>query len=257
MFHSGKVILSSSLLAFASISHAGFLDFVKDIDTSQLNIPAISSQLPNNLTNEELIAGLKQALEKGTAVAVESLIANGGFLSHADVKIPIPSSLQPIASSLEMLGQKSIVDNFQTTLNKAAETAAPEAAAIFSSVIQQMSIDDAANILNGADNAATEYFKQHSSSLLVEKLLPIVKQATDSAGVTASYKQLIANSGSLTNSLGSFLGPGSETPDLDLDNFVTQKAIDGLFLRIAEQEKLIRENPAARTTELLKKVFTP
>jgi len=140
-------------------------------------------------------------------------------------------------------------------LNKAAETAAPEAAAIFSSVIQQMSIDDAANILKGPDNAATEYFKQHSSSQLIEKLLPIVKQATNSAGVTASYKQLVANSGSLTSTLNSFLG--ADTVDLDLDNFVTQKAIDGLFLRIAEQEKLIRENPAARTTDLLKKVFTP
>ncbi|HIL92181.1 MAG TPA: DUF4197 domain-containing protein [Cycloclasticus sp.] len=257
MSHFKIVVLSCGLLAFSSFSHAGFLDFVKDVGTSKLSIPTVTSQLPNNVSNEELISGLKQALEKGTAIAVENLGVNGGFLNHADVKIPIPSSLQPIASSLEMLGQKNIVDNFQTTLNKAAETAAPEAAVIFSSVIQQMSIDGAANILNGADNAATEYFKQHSSSQLVEKLLPIVKQATDSAGVTASYKQLIANSGSLTSSLGSFLGPGSETPDVDLDNFVTQKAIDGLFLRIAEQERLIRENPAARTTELLKKVFAP
>ena len=170
-------------------------------------------------------------------------------MNHEDVKVPIPSSLQPIASSLEMLGQGRLVDSFQATLNKAAEQAAPEAATIFANTIQNMSIDDAAQILNGSDTAATDYFKQHSSEQLLNKFLPIVKQSTDSAGVTASYKQLIANSGSIGQLVS------SQTPDLD--TFVAQKAVDAMFLRIAEQEKLIRENPAARTTDLLKKVFTP
>ncbi len=229
------------------IVNAGFLDFIKDIDTSKISIPT-SSQLPANLSQTDVIAGLKQALEKGTAIAVENLSTEGGFLNHADVKVPIPSSLQPIASSLEMLGQGGLVDSFQTTLNQAAEQAAPEAALIFSNTIQKMSIDDAAKILQGPDNAATEYFKKHSSDQLLGKFLPIVKQATDRAGVTASYKQLLANSGSL----GSLLTSQSA----DLDTFVAQKAVDAMFLRIAEQEKLIRENPAARTTDLLKKVFT-
>ena len=229
------------------IVNAGFLDFIKDIDTSKISIPS-ANQLPANLSQTDVIAGLKQALEKGTAIAVENLSAEGGFLNHADVKVPIPSSLQPIASSLEMLGQGGLVDSFQATLNQAAEQAAPEAALIFSNTIQKMSIDDAAKILQGPDNAATEYFKQHSTDQLLEKFLPIVKQATDSAGVTASYKQLLANSGSL----GSLLTSQSA----DLDTFVAQKAVDAMFLRIAEQEKLIRENPAARTTDLLKKVFT-
>jgi hypothetical protein len=241
-------LLLISLLTLSPLSQAGFLDFVKDIDTSKLSIPT-ASQLPNNLTNDELIAGLKQALQKGTSIAIENLSADGGFLNHADVKVPVPESLQAIATSLEMLGQKGLVDNFQTTLNRAAESAAPEAAAIFSNTIQQMSIDDAANIFNGPDNAATEYFRQHSSAQLIEKFLPIVKQATNSSGVTASYKQLISNAGSLSSLVS------SQAPDLD--NFVAQKAIEGLFLRIAEQEKLIRQNPVARTTELLKKVFTP
>ena len=229
------------------IVNAGFLDFIKDIDTSKISLPS-SSQLPANLSQSDVTAGLKQALEKGASIAVENLSTEGGFLNHADVKVPIPSSLQPIASSLEMLGQGSLVDSFQATLNRAAEQAAPEAAAIFSSTIQKMSIDDAAKILQGPDNAATEYFKQHSSDQLLEKFLPIVKQATDSAGVTASYKQLLANSGSLGNLFSS--------QSADLDTFVAQKAVDAMFLRIAEQEKLIRENPAARTTDLLKKVFT-
>ena len=228
------------------IVNAGFLDFIKDIDTSKISIPT-SSQLPANLSQADVIAGLKQALEKGAAIAVENLSTEGGFLNHADVKVPIPSRLQPIASSLEMLGQGGLVDSFQATLNRAAEQAAPEAAAIFSSTIQKMSIDDAAKILQGPDNAATEYFKQHSTDQLLEKFLPIVKKATDNAGVTASYKQLLANSGSLGNLLTS--------QSADLDTFVAQKAVDAMFLRIAEQEKLIRENPAARTTDLLKKVF--
>lgn len=245
-------LLKQAILGFTLLSspfvNAGFLDFVKDIDTSKLSIPT-STQLPANLSNTDVISGLKEALKKGTSIAVDNLSSEGGFLDHADVKVPIPSSLQPIASSLEMLGQGGLVESFQTTLNRAAEQAAPEAATIFSNTIQEMSIDDAANILNGADNAATEYFKQRSSEQLLEKFLPIVKQTTDSAGVTASYKQLISNAGSL----GDFAS--SQSPDLDA--FVAQKAVDALFLRIAEQEKLIRENPAARTSDLLKKVFTP
>ncbi|PHR50349.1 DUF4197 domain-containing protein [Cycloclasticus sp.] len=228
--------------------NAGLFDFIKDIDTSKLSIPT-SSQLPANLSQTDVIAGLKEALKKGTTVAVNNLSQEGGFLNHEDVKVPIPSSLQPIASSLEMLGQGHLVDSFQATLNKAAEQAAPEAATIFANTIQNMSIDDAAQILNGSDTAATDYFKQHSSEQLLNKFLPIVKQSTDSAGVTSSYKQLIANSGSIGQLVS------SQTPDLD--TFVAQKAVDAMFLRIAEQEKLIRENPAARTTDLLKKVFTP
>lgn len=242
-----RTALSIALLT-TPVVNAGFLDFIKDIDTTKLTIPA-STQLPANLSNADVISGLKEALKKGTTIAVNNLGADGGFLNHADVKVPIPSSLQPIASSLEMLGQGGLVESFQTTLNKAAEQAAPEAATIFANTIQEMSIDDAAKILNGADDAATEYFKQHSSDQLLEKFLPIVKQATDSAGVTASYKQLISNSGSLGNIVS------SQSPDID--TFVAQKAVDAMFLRIAEQEKLIRENPAARTTDLLKKVFTP
>ncbi|MBL4783653.1 MAG: DUF4197 domain-containing protein [Porticoccaceae bacterium] len=237
-----------SLFTFPGLSFAGFLDFVKDIDTSKLEMPE-ASQLSPNLSNDDIISGLKQALEKGTTIAVDNLSADGGFLNHADVKLPIPESLQPIASSLNMLGQGHLVDSFQATLNKAAEQATLEAAAIFTNTIQQMSIDDAANILNGADDAATEYFKEHSSGQLIEKFLPIVKQATESAGVTASYKQLVSSVGSVSSLVS------SQAPDLDA--FVAQKAVDGLFLRIAEQEKLIRDNPAARTTDLLKKVFTP
>lgn len=248
MHHLLKRSLMAALFFATPLSHAGFLDFIKDIDTTKLTLPS-ADQIPTGLSNGDMVSGLKQALEKGTTVAIKNLGAEGGFLNHTDVKIPIPTALQPIASSLKMLGQGDLVDGFQNTLNKAAEKAAPEAAAIFSNTIQQMSIDDAASIIKGPDNAATEYFKQHSSAQLLEKFLPTVKQATENAGVTASYKQLVSSAGGFSGLIA------SQAPDLD--SFVAQKAIDGLFLRIAEQEKLIRENPAARTTDLLKKVFTP
>ena len=243
-----KIILIPLLIS-SSIAGAGFFDIIKDIDPSKLTLPAATTtQLASSLSNTDITSALKQALEKGAIAAVDNLSADGGFLNHADVKIPIPSSLQPIASSLRMLGQGHIVDNFQTTLNKAAEEAAPEAAAIFSDAIQDMSIEDAKTILNGPDNAGTEYFRKHSSDRLLERFLPIVKQATNTAGTTASFKQLMASAGSLAGLTG------TQTPDID--SFVAQKAVDAMFLRIAEQEKLIRENPAARTTDLLQKVFT-
>ena len=242
-----RTLFVTALLS-TPIVNAGFLDFIKDIDANKLALPT-TTQLATNLSSTDVIAGLKQALEKGTHIAVTNLSADGGFLNNADVKVPIPNSLQAITSSLKMLGQGDLVDNFQTTLNRAAEQAAPEAAAIFSSSIQQMSIDDAVKILNGADDAATEYFKQHNAEKLLEKFLPIVKQATDTSGVTSSYKLLITHSGSLGDMLA--------LQSTDLDTFVAQKAVDAMFIRIAEQEKLIRENPAARTTDLLKKVFTP
>jgi len=147
-----------TLLIVTPLTYAGFLDFVKDIDISKLTDPT-QTAIPTSFSNDDIISDLKEALAKGTTFAVENLSANGGFMDHADVKVPIPESIQPIASSLNMLGQADLVNSFQATLNSAAEQAAPEAAAIFSNTIQQMSIDDAANILNGPDNAATEYFK--------------------------------------------------------------------------------------------------
>lgn len=248
MFNSLRRIVLIALVVFSSYTQAGFLDFIKDIDPAKLSLPS-AAQSTNGLSNADIVSGLKQALEKGTQVAVQNLSAEGGFLNHPDVRIPLPSFLQPIASPLRMLGQGHFVDEFQTTLNRAAEQATPEAIDIFTETIQQMSIDDAVGILQGPDNAATEYFKTHSAAKLRDKLLPIVTQTTNSAGVTASYKNLIANSGNMSTLVASQVS--------DLDKFITHKTVQSIFLRIAEQEKLIRENPAARTTDLLKKVFTP
>jgi hypothetical protein len=142
-----------------------------------------------------------------------------------------------------------MVDEFITTLNRAAEQAVPEAATILGDAIRQMSVDDARSILSGPDDAATQYFRRSSEARLSEKFLPIVQQATDQAGVTSAYKSLMKQAGG--GLLGGFLGSSS----LDLDNYVTDQALEGLFQYIAIQEREIRENPAARSTELLQQVF--
>jgi hypothetical protein len=132
-------------------------------------------------------------------------------------------------------------------MNHAAEQAVPEAAAIFSDAIQQMTLDDASAILNGPDDAATAYFRTHTEAALTERMLPIVTQTTENTGVTSAYKRMLASAGGMTSLL-----PGDAT---DIDGYVTQQALDGLFSMIAVEEKRIRENPAARSTELLKQVF--
>lgn len=218
-----------------------------------------NSALPANLgaalSRDQMVDGLKEALVKGVEKAVTSLGKQDGFLKDAGVKIPMPESLQKVEKSLRALKQDKIADEFVTTMNRAAEQAVPEAAAVIGDSIKQMSIADAKAILTGTNNAATEYFRRTSEAALQTRLLPIVKSATTKAGVTAAYKRMteVASSG-----LGNLGGLGSrllgqEVPDLD--TYVTHKALDGLFVKIAEQEQRIRENPVARTTDLLQKVF--
>lgn len=199
------------------------------------------------LTEEERSGGLKDALKLGTLRAVDTLGAAGGYLDDPQVRIPLPDSLDTVASGLRMLGQGKVVDDFTTTLNRAAEAAVPEAAAIFGDAIAAMSIQDASQILTGPDDAATSYFRDHTGQALAEAMQPIVAQATAQTGVTSAYKNLVQRAGPAVD----MLQPGA----LDLDQYVTDKALDGLFVKLAEQERLIRENPAAHGTELLQKVF--
>ena len=199
------------------------------------------------LGNDEIVAGLKEALAKGTRSAVDTLGRTDGFLANADVRIPMPQALGSVERGLRMVGQDRYADQFIETMNRAAEQAVPVAAQVFADTVRDMSITDAKAILGGADDAATQYFRGHSSGVLKEKFLPIVKSATDQVGLTASYKSLVDKVGPV--------GGLVDTSSLDLDGYVTDKALDGLFLMVAREEKKIRDNPVERTTELLKKVF--
>jgi hypothetical protein len=212
-----------------------------------------------NLTEQQITAGLKEALAQGVQQAVTNLGRIDGFLKDAKVQIPMPSSLQWAEKALRAVGQEQVTEQFVTTLNRAAEQATPAAASVLGNAVRQMTLSDARTILTSTNTtAATEFFRRTSETELQQRLLPLVKSATEQTGVTASYKRLLnqasMGSGGTLASLGrSVLGVG----DLDLDTYVTQKALDGLFLKIAEEEQRIRADPTARTTELLQKVFGP
>ncbi len=244
-----KPSLTTIVLTLA-ISHsapADWMDFAKDaVNTTTENGGSEIAQ--SALSNSDVVSGLKEALANGVKSAINSLGKAGGFSNNSAVKIAIPDSLTTIATTARTLGQGQYVDSLESTMNQAAERAIPEAADILSDAIRKMSVTDAMGILNGSDDAATQYFRKVSEASLVERFKPIVAQATDSSGVTASYK-------SLTSQASPLLGGAIGNSTLDIDKYVTNKSLDGLFKYIAEEEKSIRSNPAARSTDLLKKVF--
>jgi hypothetical protein len=236
------------LLSLYSPVRAGLSDFL-DIftDSGSSDSSATESTALGAPSNEEMVSALKEALDKGTRYAIDNLGREGGFLNDARVRIPMPDSLAWLEKTLRTLRQDRLADEFVDSMNHAAERAVPEAAAIFTDAIRDMTLEDARAILSGPDDAATQYFRATTGAALSEKMRPIVAEATSSAGVTASYKQMVAKAGGL----GGLLSREST----DIDGYVTGKTLDGLFLMVAEEEKRIRESPLARSSELLRKVF--
>jgi hypothetical protein len=194
-----------------------------------------------------LSAGLKQALEQGAERAVATLGRENGFYRHPELKIPMPEKLRKIEAGLRRLGQDKRADEFVLSLNRAAEAALPQAREVLLDAIRTMSIEDAVGIVKGPPDAATRYFRARSENTLTQRFAPIVVAATDRVGVTRRYKQLVSDSGMLARLV--------DTRDLDIDAYITRQALDGLFHLIADEEKRIREQPVARTTELLRQVF--
>ena len=246
-----KLIALLAVLVAAHSAQAALLDFLKPKTNTAGT--ASSSVLPG-LSQDQVAEGLKQALGKGVASAITNLSKPDGFLANPKVKIPMPEKLQVVEKSLRSLKQDKYADEFVTTMNRAAEAAVPEALPIFTEALKSMTIDDAKKLVSGGNDSATQFFKTKGEKQIQDKMAPIIKQATEKAGVTASYKKLVdqANAGTV----GSFFSKLKyDTSSLDVDKYVTQKASDGLFKMIAEEEERIRANPAARTTELLQKVF--
>ncbi len=198
-------------------------------------------------TEGEVVAGLKEALARGVHSAVTELGRTNGFYANELVRIAMPQDLSRLETTLRQLGQGHYVDEFETTLNRAAERAVPRAADIFADAIRQMSVRDAIDLVQGPDDAATRYFQRTTEARLRAAFRPIVAEQTQRVGVTSSYKTMLDRAGFLRG----FISPEAQ----DLDGYVTQKALDGLFTYIAIEEKKIREQPAARTSELLRKVF--
>jgi len=198
------------------------------------------------LTDSEIIDGLKEALEIGTSKAVTLVSKKNGYLNNPNIKIPLPENVQKAESILRNIGFGSKVDEFELSMNRAAERAAPRAKSIFWDSIKKMTFSDARKILDGQDDAATSYFQKKTSSQLQEAFKPIVNQAMSEVGVTQAYKSVDRKIRAL---------PYTKSLSFDLDKYVTDKALDGLFLMLAEEEKKIRQDPAARVTDLLEKVF--
>jgi hypothetical protein len=221
---------------------AGWLDLFKPKEGTGGAATTIAA-----LSETEVANGLKEALRKGVDRAIANLGKENGFLDNAAVKIPMPPQLAKVEKTLRAVGQGAMADEFVATMNHAAEQAVPVAAQVFGESITKMTVEDAKAILAGEDDAATQYFRKTTETQLHEKFLPIVKTATEKAGVTASYKNLMQKAGPVAALLGHDAS--------DLDGYVTSKGLDGLFVMMAAEEKRIRENPVARTTDLLKKVF--
>ncbi len=210
------------------------------------------------LSQDQMVQGLKDALAKGLQQAIAGLGHDGGFLTNLNVKIPMPEKLQTVEKALRTMKQDKLADDFVTTMNHAAEQAVPEAGSVFAEALKQMTIEEAKSILSGPNDAATQYFQKTTQTNLYAKFYPIVQKATAQTGVTAAYKNLMekANVGQGLGSFGSALGGSLLGKDsLDVDAYVANKAMDGLFKMVAAEEQQIRQNPLARTTATLQQVF--
>lgn len=199
-----------------------------------------------NPSTIEIAQGLKQALEKGTVQGAERLSAKDGFLGNMAVKILFPPEAVKVENTLRSLGLNALCDNVILSLNRAAEDAAKEAKPIFIAAIKQMTIADATNILLGNNDAATQYFKRVTSAQLMEKFSPVIANSLNKVGATKYWGDAAARYNSI---------PLVKPINPDLSSYVAQKAIDGLFIQIAQEELAIRTNAASRTTMLLQKVF--
>jgi hypothetical protein len=242
------VILALAFGLTLAHARAGVFDFLFPKQSSQ-STNVLAAVARAGLTSDQITQGLKEALAKGVKYSITNLGREGGYLNNLKVRIPMPDRLVGVERALRVIKQDQLADGFIATMNHAAERAVPEAAGILSDAILNLTMDDAKSLLAGPNDAATQYFKKTSKSRLHDKMLPIVKKATDEVGAIASYKKLVDKA--------AFAAPlfKVDKNPLDLDNYVTNKALDGLFTMIAEEEQRLRENPAARTTELLKKVF--
>jgi len=197
------------------------------------------------LSDDKIIAGLRQALQVSTSKAVALTGRPDGFLKNEAIKILLPPNLQTVGKGLRMLGMGSRVDELEIGMNRAAEQATPQAKQIFLVALRKMSFDDARQVLTGGDTAATDYFKRTSSSDLNTAFSPIVHRSMERVGVVQQYDQV----------LNSAPGGTLLASQFDLDKYVVAKTLDGLFHMLGEQEQQIRQHPAEHRRPLLIEAF--
>ena len=199
-----------------------------------------------DLTQGDASGGLKDALSQGAKVAVQQLGKPGGFSNNPDVRIELPGNLGKAAKTMKMMGMGAQVDQLEASMNKAAEAAVPQAQALLVDSVKKMTVQDAKSILSGPHDSAPQYLNKTSREQIRAKFLPIVKQATDQVGLAKQYNSFAGQAASFGV---------IDAKSANIENYVTEQALDGLFAMIAEQEASIRENPAGAATSLAKKVF--
>ena len=232
-------------LMATSPSHADWKKFLEDFSKS--GTTALSTSEGSDLSSDTIVNGLKEALEVGTRKAVENVSKEGGYLNNPKIHIPLPPRVQQAAGLMRQLGLNKMADDFEQSINRAAEKAAPQATSIMIDAIKSMTIDDARNILNGENDAATRFFEDRTRGKLADLFEPVIDTSLNEVGATRYYNQL-------NDKLSSVPVVGQEL-DMDLQDYVTDQALNGLFVMLAEEEQKIRDNPAARTSEILQQVF--
>jgi len=200
---------------------------------------------PSRLSDDKILAGLKEALQESTTRAIALTGRPDGFLKNEVIRILLPPKLQAVGKAMRLLGMGEQVDDLEIGMNRAAERATPQAKPIFLAALKKMTFHDARLILTGDDTAATEYFRRTTSSDLAAAFTPIVHQALEHVGVVQQYNKVIKNA------------PGGRAlaSEFDLDQYVVDKTLDGIFLMCGEEEKKIRKDPAAQASDLLQEVF--
>jgi uncharacterized protein DUF4197 len=210
-----------------------------------ISAPALAAGLAD-ISNSDAVAGLKAALAKGSGAAVSRLGVENGFFGNERVKIPLPDSLKRSERLMRSVGMGKQADDLVLRMNRAAEAAMPEAKALLADAVKKMSVQDAKAILAGSDDAATQYFKRTTSAPLGEKFLPIVKKAMGKVKLAEQYNEFAER--------GARFGV-VKAEDANLENYITRKSLDGLFLVMAEEEKKIRQDPVGAASNIIRKVF--
>lgn len=220
----------------------------------QLKQSLLGGKNNNSLSERDAAGGIKEALAQGVDRAVRQLGKEDGFFRDEAVRILVPENVRKLADVARQLGAGKKVDAFEMSMNRAAEKAVPAAAGILADSVRHMTLQDAIGLVRGGKTSATDFFRRSSEQKLYDAFLPLVAKQTAEVGVTRKYKDFSKKADG--SGMGALLGGGQGgTTSADLDDYVTRRTIDGLFHVIAEQEKKIRDNPAARTSDLLRRVF--
>lgn len=247
--HKYTVAACTIIALYMSPASADWGSLLNDATTKGKALLSTESKTPSSALDYSTIAsGLKEALDIGARKAVDNVSKPDGYLKNQLIHIAMPPELQQVSGLMRKFGLGGQADAFEQSMNHAAEKAAPEAKNIIVNAIKNMSIDDANSILQGPDNAATEYFKAQTTEQLTGLFRPTIDASLDQVGTTKYYNDLTGQVAALP-----LVG---KNVNLDLPDYVTEQALNGLFTMIAAEEKKIRDNPAARTTKLLKQVFS-